>query len=75
MIWFDATEVAEKAGTVKSMNIVMIGAAYATGKLPISEDALLQAIKNRVPPKYQDQNLEAFRLGRQAGKRFLSEPV
>ena len=57
---------AEQAGTAKALNIVMLGAALACGILPFGEQILLEAIKRRVPQRFLDANLQAFRLGKES---------
>jgi indolepyruvate ferredoxin oxidoreductase beta subunit len=57
---------AEQAGTTKALNIVMLGAAFGCGVLPFSEQILLEAIKRRVPPRFLDANLKAFKLGKES---------
>ena len=66
-------ELAEKAGSPKSLNVVMLGALYATGILPFEEKSLVSAIKKFVPRKYIELNLKAFKLGFNATKRYLEE--
>ncbi len=60
----DALGLAEEAGTVLAVNIVMLGAA--SHFLPISTETLIEAVKRRVPPKFIEVNLKAFQLGRDA---------
>ena len=62
----DATKLAIEAGTAKAMNVVMLGAAFATGLFPFSEEIMIDAIRERVPAKFLDVNLKAFALGKQA---------
>ncbi len=62
----DAGELAVKAGNPKTANIVIIGALSALNILPIEENYLLQAIKDRVPSKMADINIKAFWLGSNA---------
>lgn len=57
---------AEQAGTAKALNIVMLGAALASGILPFGERILLEAVKRRVPQRFLEANLEAFRLGKES---------
>ena len=59
------TRLAEQAGTEKAMNIVMLGAAFSSGILPFDEEIMLEAIKRRVPLRFLDANIKAFRLGMQ----------
>jgi indolepyruvate ferredoxin oxidoreductase beta subunit len=65
LVVFDATRLAIEAGTEKAMNVVMLGAASASGVLPFDENIMLEAVKNRVPKKFLDVNVEAFRLGKE----------
>jgi indolepyruvate ferredoxin oxidoreductase beta subunit len=59
------TRLAVQAGTAKAMNIVMLGAAFNSGILPFGEQIMLEAIKRRVPRRFLEVNIEAFRLGMQ----------
>lgn len=49
-------------------NIVMLGAAFASGRIPLSEEALVAAIAGVVPRGTAERNLEAFRAGMAAFK-------
>lgn len=71
VVSFDATEIAVAVGTVKALNVVMIGAAYASGKLPVSKESLMIALEKRLPKKVLDLNLKAFELGYQAARALV----
>lgn len=62
----DGAALAEEAGSPKVLSVVMLGAAFASGQLPVKEETVLAAIKARVPQKTIDTNLAAFELGKQA---------
>jgi indolepyruvate ferredoxin oxidoreductase beta subunit len=62
----DATKIALEAGTAKAMNVVMLGAAFASGLFPFSGEIMIDAIRARVPQKFLDVNLKAFSLGKAA---------
>jgi indolepyruvate ferredoxin oxidoreductase beta subunit len=62
----DATKLALQAGTAKAMNVVMLGAAFASGLFPFGEQIMIEAIRERVPRKFLDVNLKAFGLGKEA---------
>ena len=64
VIFIDAEEIACRAGSPKSANIVLMG-ALSIG-LDFAENDWIDVISGRVPPKTIDVNLEAFRLGRKA---------
>ncbi|MBS7249586.1 MAG: indolepyruvate oxidoreductase subunit beta [Candidatus Freyarchaeota archaeon] len=61
----DSIKLAKGAGDILSSNIVMIGAAYAVGALPIEEEYLKNSIRSKLP-KAVDLNLRAFELGKKA---------
>lgn len=61
----DAATLATQAGTVKAVNIVMLGAVAQS--LPFADATWEQTIRRVVPPKTVDVNLQAFALGRGAG--------
>lgn len=56
-----ATDIAREAGTVKCANVVLLGALSVS--LPFDEELWLEVIKNKVPPKTIDTNIEAFKRG------------
>ena len=52
---------AVKAGSAKAVNVVLIGAMAS--HMQLSYETWINAIKDTVPEKFLDMNLEAFRLG------------
>ncbi|MDS1029853.1 indolepyruvate oxidoreductase subunit beta [Bacillota bacterium LX-D] len=62
----NATALANRAGTYKAANIVLLGALAALNKLPFSGSNLLEVIFNSIPPKLHDINRTAFTLGVEA---------
>ena len=62
IIMIDAAELALKAGSPLSVNIVLIGAASHI--LPLASDSIAEAVKRNVPPKTVEINLKAFELGK-----------
>jgi len=58
---FDALSIAEQAGTVKAVNIVLL--ARFARYLDFSEGEWTNAIYESVPERFRQLNLEAFRLG------------
>ena len=63
LIAYDAAAVAKEAGSVLSVNVVLLGSLIQTEILPISVDAVKEAIQKRVKPAFVDMNLKAFELG------------
>lgn len=62
LVLLPANPLAEKAGNIRSANLVVVGALSTL--VPIEEPHWLSAIRQRVPPKLLDVNLRAFDLGR-----------
>jgi len=60
---FDATELAVKAGNERTMNVVLLGALAASGRLPFEKESLREAVMGRVPPRTVKVNEAAFDLG------------
>jgi indolepyruvate ferredoxin oxidoreductase beta subunit len=58
----DCLSLAEKAGTVKAVNVVLLG--RLSHYFDFSMEAWKNAIKACVPPKFLEVNLKAFELGR-----------
>ena len=57
----DALALAEQAGSVKAVNVVLIGAMAKT--LGTEPDIWLKSIEATVPPKFVEMNKRAFELG------------
>ena len=63
VIVIDAVELAEKAGNRQSSNVVMLGALFGSGKMPISVETVKRLIGERFTGKAVDINMKAFDLG------------
>ncbi|RLG60069.1 MAG: indolepyruvate ferredoxin oxidoreductase subunit beta [Candidatus Hydrothermarchaeota archaeon] len=63
----NASELARKAGSIKTLNVVMLGALASTN-FPLKEENLKRAIREIVPPKTIEINMKAFELGKIASK-------
>lgn len=61
-----ALEMAEKIGSLNVMNSIVLGAAFATGELEVSKNALVEAITSRFGEKWKDINVRAFEEGAKA---------
>ncbi len=71
VIGFDATEIAVEAGNERTMNVVLLGALAATGKLPYDGELLREAVMTRVPPRTVEANMRAFNDGIEACKELV----
>jgi len=63
VIVIETEELANKAGSILTRNIVLLGALAAAAKLPIKAEYLREAIMELVPAKHVKTNLKAFELG------------
>lgn len=57
-------------GSAKFLNIAMLGVAVGTGKLGMSKEEVLSQIKERVPEKFIQVNIEAFEKGLAIGGSY-----
>jgi indolepyruvate ferredoxin oxidoreductase beta subunit len=73
LIIVDAPKLAKKAGSPLTQNVVLLGALAATGKVPIKNESLLDALKELIPEKYFDINAKAFKLGYEYVKETIAE--
>ncbi|MCE5202984.1 MAG: indolepyruvate oxidoreductase subunit beta [Actinomycetia bacterium] len=70
-VFLDAEGLACQAGSPRSANIVLLGAA--SYGLPFDVATWRQVIASRVPPKTVEGNLQAFELGRAACQEGVCE--
>ena len=61
---FDALKIAAECGSVKAVNVVLMGAA--SNDLPFDEDTWIKVIEENVKPKFVELNKKAFEMGRNA---------
>ena len=64
LVNFDALAIAEKAGSSKAVNVVLLGAA--SRDLPFTDDEWMSVIEKHVKPKFVELNKVAFRCGQEA---------
>ncbi|MBT3980821.1 MAG: indolepyruvate ferredoxin oxidoreductase [Bacteriovoracaceae bacterium] len=65
----DATELAEKAGEKKALNMVFLGCLLGSGLLPCNMDEFWGIISEKMPPKFKEINTKAFISGVEIGKQ------
>jgi len=63
LIAFDAAALAEKAGNVLAVNMVLVGALLQTGTLPLAVEHVRTAIATTTKQAFVESNLKAFELG------------
>ncbi len=62
-IGFNALELARKAGSELSQNMVILGVLFKHGGLPIDPEIMRDLIKTKTKKAFRDVNLRAFELG------------
>jgi indolepyruvate ferredoxin oxidoreductase beta subunit len=73
IITLDATALAQQAGSLQSANVVMLGALYGTGLMPMSVNTAKAAILGRFKAKVGEINIKAFDLGYEAVQKALKK--
>lgn len=63
VVVMEAAKLAEKAGSILTRNIVLIGGLAATGEMPVQTESLKEAMRELVPGKYTEMNMKAFEFG------------
>lgn len=63
LVVVDGEQICHACGSAKVLNIALLGAACATGKLGICEESFVHAIEQRLPQKFVAMNLKALKLG------------
>ena len=72
---FDATDLAQRAGGVRAMNMVMLGCLVSSGDLGCTPNALWEFVTDRMPPAARDTNTKAFFSGVEVGQKFAKSQV
>ncbi len=73
VVALDIFKLATEVGNPRSANIVMLGAAFGTGLIPIKIETIKETIESRFPnPKVAQVNIEAFNLGYKAYQEATS---
>ncbi|MCD6171767.1 MAG: indolepyruvate oxidoreductase subunit beta [Thermoplasmata archaeon] len=63
LVKINADEVAKKAGSILTKNIVMIGSFYALDIFPLERKSIIQSISQNIKKEYVDMNIKAFEIG------------
>lgn len=63
VIVVDGDEICRRAGSVKVLNVALLGAAAKSGALGISMDEMLEAVRKNVKEKYIALNEKALKFG------------
>lgn len=66
----DANKIALECGNVLAANVVLLGVLAGLDIIPISKEILLKTVKNFVPKKAIDINIDAFNRGLKIGLEY-----
>jgi indolepyruvate ferredoxin oxidoreductase beta subunit len=72
IITLDASGLAKEAGSLQAANVVMLGALFGTGLMPIKDETAKEAILARFKAKVGEINIKAFDLGYEYVKKALA---
>ncbi|MDA8137497.1 MAG: indolepyruvate oxidoreductase subunit beta [Desulfobacteraceae bacterium] len=72
LIAFDAVTLAQRAGNVMALNMVLLGALMQTGLLPLGPDQIREAIRSKTKNDFAPINVKAFNLGFETAARVSS---
>jgi indolepyruvate ferredoxin oxidoreductase beta subunit len=72
IITLDATSLAKEAGSLQAANVVMLGALFGTGLMPVPDECAKEAILGRFKAKVGEINIKAFDLGYNYVKKALA---
>jgi len=71
IIQLDAAQLAQEAGSRLATNVVMLGALFGTGQLPIKTATIKETIQAHFPAKVAPVNIKAFDLGYEACRQAV----
>ncbi len=71
VITLDASGIARQAGSLQAANVVMLGALFGTGLMPVKEETAKEAILSRFKSKVGEINIMAFDLGYEEVRKAL----
>ncbi len=71
VVTLNGNELAEKAGNVLSLNMVMLGALIGTGATPVTEEVMKKIIAGSTKKAFLDSNLKAFDLGKETAQKMM----
>ncbi len=71
VIVLDASKIAQEAGSLQAANVVMMGALFGSGMVPIKPETAKAVVEARFPAKAAATNLKAFDLGYEEVQKAL----
>lgn len=72
LLSMDAKDLAQKAGNVQSLNMVLLGGLIGLDQLPISPEDMKTTLKEQTKKAFLESNLQAFDLGLEESRALRS---
>jgi len=72
IILLDATQLAQEAGNLQSTNVVMLGALFGIGQMPIKTGTIKAVMMERFSNKIAAVNIKAFGLGYDVSQKAMA---
>ena len=69
----DAMDLAKKAGSSRSMNMVMFGALLGTELTPLKKELALEVVRSSFSSKFESINLTAVDLGYETVQKLMMQ--
>lgn len=69
LIIVDGEAAAEKLGSSKALNVVLLGAAIACNEIDISMEEIREAVRKKVPERFHELNFQALEAGKDAARQ------
>ena len=69
LIIVDGEAAAEKLGSSKALNVVLLGAAIACNEIDISMEEIREAVRKKVPERFHELNFRALEAGKDAARQ------
>jgi indolepyruvate ferredoxin oxidoreductase beta subunit len=69
VVTVNGTSIAEGLGNPVVLGTVMIGAALGTRRLPLQKGKVMKAIKDLVPERFLEENVQALDMGMRAARK------
>ena len=71
VVTLNGNDLAEKAGNVLSLNMVMLGALIGSGATAVTEKVMKDIIAGSTKKAFLDSNLKAFDLGKETAQKLM----
>jgi indolepyruvate ferredoxin oxidoreductase beta subunit len=71
VVALQGNDLAEKAGNILSLNMVMLGALIGTGVTPVTEKVMKETIASSTKKAFLESNLKAFDLGKETAQKLM----